>query len=81
MKTSQSPVPSKAKKQVEQELSFFDALKELVNGAKIHRKEWEDMEEYGLLKDNFLTIHRKDKFYTWIVSEGDLLAIDWVILK
>lgn len=53
----------------------------LIGGGKIRRVEWNDADEYCLLKDSYLMIHRGGKFHTWIVSEGDLLASDWVIVK
>jgi len=68
------------KKKLEVELAFPEAIRALIGGKQIRRKEWSDGSEFGLLKDSFLMIHREDKFHTWIVSEGDLLAIDWVII-
>jgi len=80
-KKSQSPLPKGKIITTETLLSFSEATKVLSGGKKIRRKEWNDKEEYCLLKDNFLMIHRNDKFYAWIVSEGDLLAGDWEIIK
>ena len=78
---SQSPLPPLANNKIKTELSFAEAITALSGGKKIRRLEWSDKEEYCLLKDNFLMIHRNDKFHTWIVSEGDLLAIDWIVIK
>ena len=76
-KKSQSPTPpSKDKK----ELSFPEAMKAIIAGRKVRRVEWSDEQEYCLLKDSFLMIHRNEKFHTWVISEGDMLAIDWVIV-
>jgi len=77
---SQSPLPKGARK-IEVTLAFPDAISLLIGGERIRRKEWSDLQEYGLLKDDFLMIHRNDKFHTWIVSEGDLMAKDWVVVK
>lgn len=77
---SASPVPPPKKKPPTVGLSFDVAIKALMGGAKIRRAEWGDVQEYCLLKDSFLMIHRNDKFHTWIVSEGDMLVTDWVIL-
>lgn len=77
---SQSPLPPSKNNKIKS-LSFPEAIKLLISGKKIRRIEWNKEEEYCFLKDNFLTIHRNDKFHTWIVSEGDLLAIDWVIIN
>lgn len=80
-KKSQSPVsPKKKEVGASNLLSFPDAIHALIGGASIRRAEWEDPTEYGILKDSFLMIHRNGKFHTWIVSEGDLLATDWIIL-
>lgn len=79
MKTSQSPVPKKVRK-LDISLAFPEAVRAVIGGSRIHRKEWSDPQEYGLLKDSFLMIHREGKDHTWIVSEGDLLAIDWMII-
>jgi len=76
---SQSPVPNKVRK-VEVQLAFPEAMRALIGGSKIRRVEWGDKEEYGFLNDNFLMLRRGGALHTWIVSEGDLMAIDWVIL-
>ena len=77
---SQSPLPTEKSKKIKISLSFIDALQGAMVGKKIRRMEWEDVDEYGLIKDSFLMIHRKGKFFTWIVSEGDIFATDWSIL-
>ena len=78
MKDNLSPLP-KNKKPVT--LDFVEAISEIKNNKKVRRLEWTDEEEYCLMKDSFLMIHRGDKFHQWIVSEGDILAIDWVVIK
>lgn len=60
--------------------NFSNAIQQLIEGKKIRRMEWEDKEEYGLLKDSWLTIHHQGKFSQWMVNEGDLLAEDWIVL-
>ena len=78
-KASKSPVIKK--KAVKDTMNFPDAISHLITGEKIRRVEWVDEEEYGILRENFLEIHRSGKFHIWQVSEGDLLATDWVVLK
>ena len=88
---SASPLPKKEKKEeaVELEgtivgevlLDFYDALKEVMNGKKIFREEWEDKKYYGLLQDGKLCIHKPDeKIYTWTISDGDMAGTDWIVL-
>ena len=78
---SQSPLPPSLNPTIKGERAFPDAIDALIGGKKIRRLEWSDPEEYCLLKDSFLMIHREGKFHSWIVSEGDLMAIDWIIKK
>ena len=74
---SKSPVPEAAKPI---SMSFGDAMGEVINKKKITRVEWNDMEEYGYLKDEFLMIHTKGKDHRWIVSEADLISADWIVI-
>lgn len=62
-------------------MTFPDAINALIGGASIRRVEWIDPEEYCLLKDSFLMIHRNNQFHSWLVSEGDMMARDWVVKK
>lgn len=61
---------------------FFDALKALKSGKKIHKIEWGDKEYYGILKDGQVQLHKSDgQYYQWIISEGDLSGEDWEIIN
>lgn len=60
--------------------SFSDAIGWIAEGKRVTRLEWDDQEEYGHLKDHWLMIHTKEKDHTWLVSESDLMADDWVII-
>lgn len=75
-----SPIPKKKSNKTSASLSFSNAMQAIINGGKVRREEWSDKEEHCLLKDNFLMIHRSGKFHAWIVSEGDMMAIDWIIV-
>jgi hypothetical protein len=57
---------------------FSGIIKIIAYGVKITREEWGTEEEYGFLKDDRLMIHHKDGTdHLWILSVGDLEAIDW----
>ena len=60
-------------------ISFSEAIKELANGKKITRLEWNNT-DYGFLKEGFVSIHRNGEDFIWKLSDGDLLATDWIIL-
>lgn len=63
------------------QLPFLDALTEVINGKKITRLEWNNIDTYGILKDSILEIHINNEFKAWTVSEGDMIATDWVVIK
>jgi hypothetical protein len=62
------------------ELSFPDAIREVLNGNKIMRLSWKDDVCFGLLKDTFLQIFVKGEYHYWTINDGDMTAIDWVVL-
>ena len=76
-KTLTSPVPKK-KQQVE--LSFYDAIREIMEGKRVARLEWPNKADYCLLQDTFLTIFIKGEFHQWSINDGDVEGIDWVVL-
>lgn len=62
-------------------INFPDAIRAIIAGKKITKVEWNDKDIYGFLNGQFLSLHKKDgKNYQWIVSDGDLLGIDYIIL-
>lgn len=74
-----SPVPHKVKVM---EMTFPDAIKEVIDGKRITKREWDNNNVYGMLRDGFLMLHKEDgKFYQWILNDGDLKGEDWVVLS
>ena len=77
---STSPVPAGSESGCNA-LDFSHAMEQLIVGKEITRKEWQDKEEYGLMKDGWLEIHHKNgNFHIWKVSEADMVATDWVVV-
>lgn len=74
MNNQLSPAPT-----VDVLMSFPEAIAELTAGKKIARIEWHN-QDYGLLKDGIVCIFRMGEFFTWKVSDRDLLAKDWIII-
>lgn len=63
-------------------MAFPEAIKEVIEGRKITKLEWEDKGYYGFLNRDVLSLHKPDgKNYQWIVSEGDLLGKDWMVVS
>ncbi len=72
-----SPRPAK----VRADLVFPDAILAVVQGMRISRVEWKDVEIYGLMAQGFLMLHKADGMHQWIVNDGDLLAEDWFVVE
>jgi len=77
---NQSPIPQTVK-QNKVEMPFHDAVRCMIEGAKVTRVGWENTEEYGYIKDGFVMIHTKGKDHRWIISDGDYLAGDWILIN
>jgi hypothetical protein len=83
---TQSPVISpegeiKEVKEIKQ-MDFPNALREVIGGLQITKLEWNNKNIYGLLENGKLMLHKDDnKMYQWIISEGDLLGEDWVVVE
>jgi hypothetical protein len=78
---STSPIPGEIVGKKSNQMSFPDAMQAVQEGEKITRLEWGDEKVYGIKKDGFLMLHKDDdKFYNWIVNDGDMDALDWITL-
>jgi hypothetical protein len=86
---SVSPVPPAVSEEIKEAevipvgIPFPEAMREVLEGKKVTRVEWDDTEAYGYLNDGFLMIKKTDdkKDYQWIVSEADMKAEDWIIIN
>lgn len=72
-----SPVPQKTSIKP---LTFPEAISEVIKGKKITRLDWDDKAEYGLIRDGWLMIHTRGSYHQWTVSDGDLEAVDWIVV-
>lgn len=73
-----SPTPPKKEKG---NLSFTQAIEEVLKGKSITKLEWDDKQFYGVLENEHLKLYKPDgKSYDWIISEGDMRGDDWVVL-
>ncbi len=72
-----TPLPRKQGESIT--MSFPDAIAKIIEGKKVARVSWGN-DDYGLLKDGWLTIYTKGAFHTWSVSDGDMIdAEDWFV--
>lgn len=80
-----SPIPPKLElKEVDNtpdKLTFYDALREMMEGKKVTKLEWKDKHIYGLMANEFLSIHINYQIKAWSVSLSDIEGTDWVVLE
>lgn len=77
---SHSPITQKAE-YVEVGMPFSTALASVIDGKLITRPEWEE-DYHGVLQDGKLMLHKPDgQLYYWILSDGDILATDWIVFE
>ena len=62
------------------QMDFYDALRSIASGSKVTRIDWGNQDLYGVLRDGKLTLNLHDGFHAWIVSDGDMVAKDWVVV-
>ena len=63
------------------EMNFYDALKEIMEGRKVTKLEWNDPKFYGVLDDTRLKLHKPDDLlYSWILTDGDIGGEDYIIV-
>jgi hypothetical protein len=78
--TSQSisPTPPQTKSG---ELDFLEALTQVMTGKSITKLEWGNRNIFGVLRDTHLMLHKGDnRYYDWIITDGDLYGKDYIIL-
>ena len=61
-------------------MMFGKAMDAVVNGAKVSRQEWNAPDIYVFLKDEVLSIHNSTGDHALIVSVGDIVNVDWVVV-
>lgn len=66
--------------QVVTEMDFPEAIRKVIQGKKIARFIWANL-DFGYLKDGWLTINRDGKDFTWQVNDGDLNGTDWIVIE
>ncbi len=61
-------------------MDLSTALKSVVSGKTIKRLEWLNNDVYVSLNNGLLSLHKDDgRYYSWVISESDLIARDWVV--
>jgi hypothetical protein len=63
------------------QLEFSQAINEVIDGKRITRIAWHNNAIFGELKGGFLMLHKDNEYKHWVISDGDLLGMDWVVVE
>lgn len=75
-----SPIPMKPASPTS--LTWGQACAEVLIGKRVTREGWNDPQTCILLHANVLHLRRPDgSLHTLIVSEGDMAAADWTLVR
>jgi hypothetical protein len=77
---NESPVVEAEAVKVEIGFGFAEAMEAVVDGHKVARDDWQD-DVFLQMKDGFLMIKNETGWHQLLVSEADMVADDWEILK
>ena len=78
--TSNSPKHQKIEPNPQETMTFPEAIAEVIKGKKVTKLEWDNLDVYLFLSD-FLYIHKEDETDTQLlVSDGDMMGEDWIIV-
>ncbi len=78
---AESPTEQKNAFTEQKDMNFSEAIREVIRGQKVTKREWRDSRVYICRFDGYLVIHKIDNmFHKLIVTDGDLLGEDWVIV-
>ena len=63
-------------------MNFPSAIREIIEGNKVTKLEWDNQEIYIFLHEGLLKIHKEDgSIPRLIVSEADMVGTDWVTIN
>lgn len=74
-----SPLPAKKAPDPGGRIDFYQALKAMARGAKVTKAEWKDPAILGWLEGTLKLRLADGSVVNWIVSDGDIFGLDWVI--
>lgn len=67
------------------ELTFGEALNEVLAGRRVTKLGWNDKRSYILMEDDMLMLQKAGeltgKLHVLIVSRADMEGLDWVVLS
>lgn len=74
------PVFNTATEDRNKDMNFYDAIREISKGNSVARKSWTEVAYCYMSEDEVLLVNRDGVDHQWLVSLGDILGEDWIIV-
>ena len=78
---AESPTPSRKKNPEPTLIDFPSALRLVLDGKKVSKKDWGSTEVFFHLKDDYLIIHTEGQDHTYTIREVDLKGKDYFVIQ
>lgn len=63
-------------------ISFYDALKEIMNGKRVTKKEWNNQDIQMLMLNNTVNIRKEDgSIVPLLIRDIDIVGQDWIVVE
>ena len=81
-----SPTKKNTVRRLAPDMTFPQAVQEIIDGKRVSKREWADPESYGFTNDNgagtvVLSLHKEDGNHQWVLSWGDLTGTDYFVVE
>ena len=77
----ESPTPNRQKSQEVTLIDFPQAIRLVIEGKKLSRKEWGSTEEYFHLKGEWLILHTGGEDHSYTIRDVDLKGKDYFVIQ
>ena len=80
-----SPKKKNTVRKLAPDLTFPQAIEAIIDGKRISKREWGDVDSYGFVNDDgkgttVLSLHRDGVNHKWLVIWGDLTGSDYYVI-
>jgi len=80
-----SPKKKNTVRKLPPDLTFLQAMEQIIDGKRVSKREWADPEVYGFVNENaeriaVLSLHKDETNHQWVVSWGDMTGNDWFVV-
>ena len=81
-----SPIKKNTVTKLAPDMTFPQAVQEIIDGKRVSKREWADPESYGFTNDNgegtvVLSLRKDGTNHQWVLNWGDLTGTDYFVVE